>query len=280
MRSEMKTALGEVAGLKDSLALREAEIERLGRLFKGGENLSALKAKHEGAEAAQRMKALEAQNDHLNKENHRLNSQVGGKAIEDKAIGYSLQRENKQLQRRVEEAEAQLKSLGSYEHKKLVDLELFNAQKAELEKAQAEVNMLRTQMAAATGGLEKAELVRSAYNSDKAAFELAAAGLKEQLEQRTGEVERQAGELEEARVRMIAAEKKLGLLRAEQANWQQREMAERGALGRMRAEIGEREELVSTLRREKGQLEERVVTLQGERETAKRELERTVRERG
>ena len=50
MESKMRIMEGEMVGLKDSLVLRDQEIERLGRLFKGGENIEMLKKKYEGAE--------------------------------------------------------------------------------------------------------------------------------------------------------------------------------------------------------------------------------------
>lgn len=50
MESRMRMMEGEMVGLKDSLVLRDQEIERLGRLFKGGENLDLLKKKYEGVE--------------------------------------------------------------------------------------------------------------------------------------------------------------------------------------------------------------------------------------
>ena len=282
MVSKMRTMEGEMVGLKDSLVLRDREIERLGRLFKGGENVEALKKKYEGVELERQMKTLMAQNDHLNKENHRLNSQVHGKAVEDKAIGYDLQRQNNQLLHRVKEMEARLASTQNttYEHKKLVDLETLNKEREEYKKLETENGRLTEQVRSLLKWQECAERVEAAYNSDKQAFQEAIGRIKKELDEKREAVLKLEEELEETRARLIAAEKEIGILTAQSQNIEQSKKLHQTSVDRLQQEVGERDTMVSTLRRKVNVLEEQLMSAQGEKESVKRELDRTVKERG
>ena len=87
-------------------------------------------------------------------------------------------------------------------------------------------------------------------------------------------------ELEETKAKLIAAEKEIGILTAQSQNIEQSKKMSVNSLERLQQEVGEKDAMVSTLRRKVGVLEEQLLTSQGEKESVKRELDRTVKERG
>ncbi len=60
MEGKLRMVEGEMEGLKDSLVLRDQEIERLGRFYKGGENMDVLKKKYELVESDKKLETLKA----------------------------------------------------------------------------------------------------------------------------------------------------------------------------------------------------------------------------
>ncbi len=76
LKESYHTMEKEMETLREKVRSREQEIERLGRLFEGGQHLDQLKVEYVSNSNAKTITKLQHQLDFLNRENHRLEAET------------------------------------------------------------------------------------------------------------------------------------------------------------------------------------------------------------
>lgn len=65
-----------IRDLERALQLRDVEIQRLGKLYQGGQNFEVVKVTFDRHTAEEQIQTLSKQNEFVNQENHRLETEM------------------------------------------------------------------------------------------------------------------------------------------------------------------------------------------------------------
>lgn len=298
LEKELEDAKKIMESYKKQVESRDMEIKRLQGLYEGGQNLDKLASKYTSNTNEQLVARLNGHIDFLNKENHRLESELKKCKPEDRLAAANAEKDQqlrasqlikrnelmvnsvKELEKTVEILQRERQGLEA----KMNEMENENDERLGAEKKLNEelnqrIGELESQLNTKQKETEITTNAKAALNSDKKVIHEALEKAKKENSELTRLNKEQKSEIQKLGAKLEDARINLNALMGKSANAaREAEMAHASA-GRVENEIKEQGEECTKLRQHIHELESELLTIKNEKTNLKFEADRLVKQK-